>query len=178
VKTRVLLIVILLMTMAPGSASAATSDAEARFVALVNDLRADRGLPLLAVDRQLVGPSRDWATHMATTNELIHAPDLSVGVSADWAKLGENVGVGPQSQVEQLFAAFVASPTHLENLVDPQFRYIGVGVAYDGQGRLWTTHRFMAVQGATASTTSLVEAGPLSPPAVASALASLVGSGV
>jgi hypothetical protein len=55
--------------------------------------------------------------------------------------------------VQQLFDAFVASPSHYENLIDPGFGFIGVGVVYDGQGRMWTAHRFMAV-GETPVTTS------------------------
>jgi uncharacterized protein YkwD len=41
--------------------------------------------------------------------------------------------------------AFVNSPAHLRNIVDPSFNYIGVGVSYDAEGRMYTTHDFMAL---------------------------------
>jgi hypothetical protein len=151
---RLLLLAFLFLALTPAGASAAEPDDEARFVTLVNELRVSRGLASLEVRPQLVGPSRDWAATMAGNDDLAHAPDLSVGITDNWNKLGENVGVGPQDQLQQLFDAFVASPGHLQNLVDPQFRYIGIGVVYDQQGRMWTTHRFMSVAEAQTTTTA------------------------
>ncbi|MDA3041193.1 MAG: CAP domain-containing protein [Actinomycetota bacterium] len=126
---RLLLVVAMLLALLAGSSSGAaaseTTD-EAQFVTLINELRSARGLPALEVHTQLAPPSRDWAAQMASTGTLAHAPDLSVGVTAYWIKLGENVGVAPQGQIQQLFNAFVARPAHLQNLVDPQFCKQGV----------------------------------------------------
>ncbi len=154
---RLLVVVAMLLGLLAGTphgAAASEATDEAQFVTLINDLRAARGLPALEVHPQLVPPSRDWAAHMAGTGTLAHAPDLSVGVTVYWTKLGENVGVAPQGQIQQLFDAFVASPAHLQNLVDPQFRYVGVGVVYDQSGQMWTTHRFMTLGDAPAATTT------------------------
>jgi hypothetical protein len=41
--------------------------------------------------------------------------------------------------------AFINSPAHLRNLIDPDFNYIGVGVTYGADGRMFTTHDFMAL---------------------------------
>ena len=41
--------------------------------------------------------------------------------------------------------AFVNSPAHYQNIVDPSYNYIGVGVSYDANGRMFTTHDFMAL---------------------------------
>ncbi len=142
---RLLVVVALLLTVAPRGASATETDDEAQFVALINELRSSKGLPSVEVHQELVGPSRDWARQMAAVGSLAHAPDLSVGVTVYWIKLGENVGVAPINSTQQLFDAFVASPAHYQNLVDPTFRYVGVGVVTDQQGRMWTTHRFMAL---------------------------------
>jgi len=70
---------------------------------------------------------------------LAHNPDLGAAVSG-WQALDENVGDGPS--VDDLWRAFVASPHHLENLLDPQVSAVGVGVVRDGSGRLWTTQDF------------------------------------
>jgi uncharacterized protein YkwD len=135
-----------------GHAQAVEIDDETRFVQLINDLRVSDGLEPLRVHNELVGPSRGWAQQLSNNGSLSHAADLSVGVTVYWTKLGENVGVAAQDQVQQLFDAFVTSPTHYENLIDPSFRFIGVGVVYDDEGRMWTAHRFMALGQETTTT--------------------------
>ncbi len=49
--------------------------------------------------------------------------------------------------VDSLFDAFVASPGHYANLVDPQYTRVGVCVGRDANGKLFTTHRFIAIAG-------------------------------
>ena len=115
---------------------------EAEFVARINQLRASRGLGALSVDPELTAQARQWASTMTGAGRIYHAGDLSSGISADWQKLGENVGVG--GDVGSLFQAFVDSPSHYANLVDPAYTRIGVGVVNAGD-RMYTAHRFMAV---------------------------------
>ena len=116
--------------------------AEADFVARINQLRTSRGLGALSVDPELTAQARQWAATMAGAGHIYHSSDLSLGITANWQKLGENVGVG--GDVGSLFQAFVNSPTHYANLVDPSFTRVGVGVVLAGD-RLYTTHRFMAL---------------------------------
>lgn len=116
--------------------------AEADFTARINGLRASKGLAPLSVDAELVTQARAWASNMAGQGRIFHTSDLSNGISANWVKLGENVGVGPDVAV--LFQAFVDSPTHYANLVDPKYTMVGVGVVVSGD-RIFTAHRFMAV---------------------------------
>jgi hypothetical protein len=82
---------------------------------------------------------------MASTGVLSHSPDLAAGISANWLKLGENVGTGPNNSA--IWTAFVNSAHHYANIVDPDFNRVGVGVAYAGNGAQWTTQRFMQVSG-------------------------------
>jgi len=123
---------------------------EQQFVDRINALRASKGLARLAVDPELTAQSRIWSQTMKDAGRIFHSSDLSAGISANWQKLGENVGVG--GTVDALFNAFVASPKHYENLVDPAYRYIGVGVVWDGD-RMFTAHRFMAVFPSAPTTT-------------------------
>jgi uncharacterized protein YkwD len=116
--------------------------AEADFIARINQLRSARGLGALSVDPELTTQARQWAATMAGAGRIYHSSDLSGGISANWQKLGENVGVG--GDVGSLFQAFVNSPTHYENLVDPAYTRVGVGVVLAGD-RLYTAHRFMAL---------------------------------
>ena len=123
---------------APAERNAASVEVE--FIRQINELRTSRGLAALQVDRELTAACRIWADKMRQDGEISHTKNLASGVSADWEKLGENVGVG--GDVDSLMAAFIASPKHLENLVDPVFRYVGVGVVFEGD-LIYTTHRFM-----------------------------------
>lgn len=127
---------------APGRAQEWGTGEEQAFVARINELRASKGLAPLAVDPELTSRARVWSQTMKDAGRIFHDSDLSVGVTADWQKLGENVGVG--GTVDALFDAFVASPAHYENLVDPAYRFVGIGVVWDGE-RMFTAHRFMAL---------------------------------
>jgi uncharacterized protein YkwD len=122
---------------APGPGEAARN--EAAFVADINRLRASQGVRLLEVRPNLTRKARSWAATMATARGIRHSR-LSAGVPGNWRKLGENVGKGPSEP--RLHAAFVSSPTHLQNLIDPAFRYIGVGVV-SADGIMYVSQVFM-----------------------------------
>lgn len=126
---------------------------EAAFVQQINALRSSKGLPALAVHPNLTEKARGWSATMAGEGRIWHSK-LSDGITADWLKLGENVGMG--GGVDSLHAAFVASPKHYENLIDPNFGYVGIGVVYK-DGTLYVTESFMKLATAPAA--------PAAPPA-------------
>lgn len=127
-----------------------TEQAEAQtFVGWINELRGEKGVDPLRLDDELELTATAWTTFMAQSGQLSHADDLSLGIRADWRKLGENVGVAPEAQLTELFEAFVASPTHLANMVDPSFDVVGIGVVHRDD-RLWMTQRFMDLSPADA----------------------------
>ncbi len=133
------LILALGVTLIPAGAQADTVSDEAAFVAKINDLRVSKGLPALQVNDNLVAKARAWAATMAAAGRIWHST-LSDGITADWQKLGENVGMG--GSVDGLHAAFVASPHHYENLVDPDFSYVGIGIAMSGS-TMFVSEEFM-----------------------------------
>jgi hypothetical protein len=129
-------------------AAAADAGVEADFVAGLNRVRAEAGLPPLAVHQELVGVARRWADTMVSGGEIWHNPDLGAQVSAPWVVIGENVGRG--GDVASLVQAFVDSPAHYRNIVDARFDWIGVGVTYAPDGRIYTAHVFMDLEAAPA----------------------------
>ena len=131
--------------------AAANAGDEAAFVAALNNVRANAGLPPLTVNVQLANLSRGHAQVMADAGQIFHASPISAGYSGPWSKIGENVGSG--ATVSNLVNAFVASPGHYANIVDPAFTEIGVGVVWVGP-KLYTTHRFLQVPGTTTTTTT------------------------
>ncbi len=142
-----LLIIALIVTMTaqPTRPAAATPDEEAQFVAALNQVRAGVGLPALTVNTELAALARQHSQEMADAGKIFHGDPISAGFTGPWAKLGENVGVGASVQV--LVDAFVASPGHYANIVDPAFTQIGVGVVWRDNA-LYTTHRFLQLPAA------------------------------
>jgi hypothetical protein len=112
----------------------------ADLLARVNGLRVRLGLGPLVDDPDVGALALRWTTTMATTAQLAHNPNLADQAPPGWAKMGENVGVG--ETMKQLFDAFVASPTHYRNLVDPAFTRSGIAVLIDGNGEVWVTQNF------------------------------------
>ncbi len=124
---------------------------EARFVSLINELRTSQGLQPLIVHPDLQRVAREWTAKMKASGAISHNPNLSKEVTADWRKLGENVGVGPDVPI--LHDAFVKSPAHYKNLVDPAFDQIAVTIEYDATG-FYVTEQFMDTDDRTTSTAS------------------------
>jgi uncharacterized protein YkwD len=115
---------------------------EAQFVTLINEVRASVGAQPLSVNVELERVARGWTKKMKAAGDISHNPDLAKEVTADWRKLGENVGVGPT--VELLHAAFIKSPAHYKNLVDPAFDSVGITIEYSGDS-FYITEQFMDV---------------------------------
>ncbi len=132
--------------LAPSSQADTVSE-ETAFVAKINNLRASKGLGSLTVESGLTSIARNWANEMAGAGTIWHNPSLKDLVTSTWSKLGENVGLGPN--IDMLFQAFVNSPHHYDNLVDPAFTHVGVGVAWKGT-TMYTAHEFMTLKGGSA----------------------------
>lgn len=62
----------------------------------------------------------------------------------EWRLTGENIAFGPES-AEEVVAGWLASPGHCENIMEPRFRDIGVGVAVGRQrGHIYWVQEFGA----------------------------------
>jgi uncharacterized protein YkwD len=145
----------------PVVAAAPSPEHEAQFVSRINSLRASKGLSQLESHGQLQSVARNWTERMVQAGEISHNPNLGSQVEGNWTKLGENVGVG--YDVEGLMQAFINSPSHYKNLVDPAWNYVGVGVTIAGDGRMYTTHNFMAMGEAPAPRAPSPPPAPRSP---------------
>jgi len=124
-ERKLVVLVLCLLVLGGLPASAGVKSDEADFVNRINALRATQGVAQLRTNANLTNKARRWAGRMAAQDRIWHSKP-SDGVTANWQKLGENVGMG--GSVSVLHEAFVKSPRHYDNLVDPVFRYIGVGV--------------------------------------------------
>lgn len=94
--------------------------------AATNSSRAAAGLPGLQLNAQLDSVAQAWANHLAATNDLEHNGALRSQVS-NWTNLGENVGMA--GDIVSVQKAFMNSPEHRANILNPKYTEMGVGSA-------------------------------------------------
>src|SRR5256885_13719927 len=121
---------------------------EQQFVDAINAKRAAHGAAPMHVDARLVSLARWWSQQMADAGPISHNPRLSEMLPGDWTLGGENVGVGPR--FDTLESAFENSQHHFENMIEPRFTAIGVGVVAKGDS-FYVTEDFMATSHVGAS---------------------------
>lgn len=131
--------------LTPLTGSPATD--EARFYSMLNQVRAAAGAPALILDSGVSNTARAWSQQMAAAGDISHNPNRQAQITG-WSMLGENVGYG--SSVDILENALVNSPHHYENMVNPDYVLVGVGVAY-GNNYVYVTEDFVTPAGQRAS---------------------------
>lgn len=136
-KILLVMTIIISLLFFPTGASAGTN--EAFLLSSINAQREARGLSTLTVNDEMTHLAVEWSKVMAEKKTIFHS-DLVTGVTQNWVKLGENVGRG--SSAASVASAFIASPLHLENIIDPEFNNVGVGIT-EADGTLYIVQRFM-----------------------------------
>jgi hypothetical protein len=122
-------------------ASASSTGEESCFLSAINAARSAAGAAPLSVQADLLRISRAWSQTMATAGQLFHDADLSKLAPSRWQALGENVGMGPTC--DAIAQAFMNSPEHRRNILDPAYTTVGVGVVDAAGGTIWVTEDFM-----------------------------------
>ena len=128
----------------PAAPPAATHALETRALQLINEARS-RGAhcgsqsfgpaPPLSLSGTLADVAAGHASDMAVHDYFEHQ-DLSGQSPADRVRaagyheklVGENIAYGPQS-IEEAVQGWLASPGHCENIMDPRFAQMGIGLA-------------------------------------------------
>ncbi|MDX6667593.1 MAG: hypothetical protein QOK04_973, partial [Solirubrobacteraceae bacterium] len=126
------------------SAVNSTGD-QAVVLCLLNNERAKAGLIALRLDPQLTSASISHSLDMVARQFFAHdAPGGSspvsrmraagyIPASGAW-QVGENIawGSGSYGSLGSIMQAWMNSPPHRENILDPAFRDVGVGIAPGG----------------------------------------------
>lgn len=111
--------------------SASASEMRVAVVCLINQERNAHGLPTLKVSTKLNRSAQDWNQSMVASGNFTHGTNFAGRISAvgyNWQTAGENIATGfstPRSVVN----AWMASPDHCRNILDPSFRDVGTGVS-------------------------------------------------
>jgi Cysteine-rich secretory protein family len=135
--------------------------AEAAFASKIAYERSSRGLAPLKIFAELTSVARNHSEQMASQQQLSDDNNLANEVQ-NWQTLGGNAGEGPS--VDQVHAAFMASPSHRQNILDPMFTDLGIGVVWTGS-TLWVTEVFRQEAAATAQAAAATPPPPPPPPA-------------
>lgn len=126
----------------------AVSSYEQRVANLVNMERQRNGLKALALDNAISEVARTKSKDMATNNYFGHtsptygsAGDMLNKFGITWSAWGENIASG-QKTPEEVMDAWMNSPSHRENILSPNFAFIGVGYYTDSNGKAYWTQMF------------------------------------
>lgn len=120
--------------------------AEQQLLVLLNSVRAQHGLAPLRMDRALQSAARAHSREMATGGYVGHG-SLSGGSTLDRLShvvargfVGENVTFG--IDCDAAHRVLVSSSGHLQNMLDPRFHRVGIGVFSAGSLGLAVTQDF------------------------------------
>jgi uncharacterized protein YkwD len=125
---------------------------ETALLGYVNGARHSAGRVPLAMVPGSTDVARRWSATMAGSASLRHNPSLVANMaaagSARWTRMAENVGYGSACDPRQLFDAYMASPPHRANILDPAMRYVGMGALMRPAsgwpcGQVWNTMDFV-----------------------------------
>lgn len=121
------------------------SEVEREMLALINQERTSRGLDPLQLERQLNESSEDHSAWMLNTDRFSHTgsggssatqrmQSAGFDLEGSW-RTGENIAwqsergaPGISDDVAQLHQNLMNSPGHRANILNPDFKYIGIGV--------------------------------------------------
>ena len=106
----------------------------------MNADRQARGLPALAPNGIATRKAQAWARHLADIGHLEHSVLIDGFEGVDWCSLGENIGYGADPHVVE--QAYMESPGHRRNILDPKWQSAGVGY-YQASDRVYTVQIFV-----------------------------------
>ena len=126
--------------------AAAVTAAERAYATAINDVRTANGLDTLTEDPALVESSRRHSADMLANQYFAHGDGWLrrlLRAGADGPYFGENLGwcatrACLKGSPRRVIKAWLASPVHRQNMLDPHFRHLGVGISV-GPFRGWKT---------------------------------------
>jgi cysteine-rich secretory family protein len=141
----------------------AQASEEGCFTASANAARAQEGIPAFDTKGELVDLARRHSGEMAASGTIFHNQSLGSDVPGKWTLVGENVGQG--GTCESIHRAFMNSPGHRKNIMEPRYNYVGMGVVLSN-GTVFITEVFMEMKTAAAAPKPAAPAAPAPAPVV------------
>ena len=100
-------------------------------VCLINQQRVKHHLPALHVAQDLNRSAQGWTNVMVNTGQFTHGANFAGRMSAagyTWSSAGENIATGFQTPWA-VVKAWMASPDHCQNILDPTYSDVGTGLS-------------------------------------------------
>ncbi len=123
-------------TAPPSCDPASNGSVESALITLINQERLGRGLTALSPQGQLATAARDHSADMACNNFFSHTGsdgslpwDRVSALGYSYAAIAENIFAG-SSNAQIAFDAWMNSPGHRENMLNPTYTEIGIGYRY------------------------------------------------
>lgn len=120
-----------------------------KIIDLTNNMRQTVSLPILLESQKLTQAAWQKAEDMAINNYFAHVSPSGLSlknwlekIDYKYSAAGENLAVG-FSSAEDVIAAWKNSPTHYGNIIDSEFKEIGISMTY---GKLNQTNTIFTVQ--------------------------------
>lgn len=122
---------------------------EEKLLEWVNKERADRGLGPLELSKDLYAVAKAHSQDMASRRKLDHMSssgksyqDRLLGSGMFFIEIGENVAASETYEGDFIHQGFMESPEHRDNILNPHFDAIGIGVAYAKDNKYYVTQDF------------------------------------
>jgi uncharacterized protein YkwD len=124
------------------NSAASASGATARVVEIVNNERSKAGCTPLTVNDKLTRAAQDHSKDMAEHRNMSHTGsdgsdpgERITQAGYNWSTYGENVAYG-YTTPERVMEGWMSSPGHKRNILNCDFKEIGVGLVRSGN--YWT----------------------------------------
>ncbi|CAF3776471.1 unnamed protein product [Rotaria socialis] len=110
-----------------------------------NRYRQSASLAPLAASQRLRNAAQSHANHMAQTRQMSHQENVNgrgtVGERVTqtgfrWSAVAENVAAG-QTTINQVMTTWMNSPGHRENILNGNYKRIGVGISRGADNLLY-----------------------------------------
>lgn len=120
---------------------------------LINEERTKKGLGELNWDASLSRLARAYSQKMARENFFSHYDRDGEAVDGraremrikNWSKIGENLFFSQGYGNSNVLAVrgWMKSPTHRQNILDPDYTASGIGIAESADGKIYVTQVFI-----------------------------------
>jgi hypothetical protein len=111
---------------------------EQQMTQLVNNIRSEKGIQYLTIDKELVKIAREKAKDMLQNNYFAHESPESGSIfnvmevrEINYYLAGENLAEA--RTIESAFESLMNSPEHRDNILESRYNKIGVGVIEGGK---------------------------------------------
>ena len=123
--------------------------AEQQLLGLLNQERAQHGIPAVELDQRLTRAARKHTQQMVHSDSLVHQLPgeevLSMRIGAEDVRSDHDAeNIAFSSTAAQAHDALMQSPPHRANILNPQFNAVGIAVVQNGD-RLYVTQDFAHV---------------------------------